>query len=576
MPLIRRFQELSQQLARRIFRGSHDTSGCARYRRVCFEPLERRDLLTGFIQFYPNSGFVTIQGDVGNDVSNVTYVNANQIEVTLTGVASEFFNVSDVNRILFLGEAGNDVFVNSTAIQCTAHGGVGHDRLTGGSNADLLTGGAGYDQLIGQAGDDRIDGGYGNDYINAGSQNDTVFAGAGDDFVTGGPGSDWLNGDDGADRIFGYYGNDRINGGSGDDFLSGQIGNDQIYGEAGADQLYGGDHNDRLIGGDDNDFVDGGNGDDMGSGGWGDDEVWGGAGHDRLFGYYGNDLLEGGVGDDLLRGQAGNDVLFGDVGVDQLFGGDGNDGLFGGGAASADILDGEVGADRLLVYGNDAIQGLTSEDAELVFVDVSAQWNDAEIRVMDAGFAQLHERTENTRLLQDSLGDQPLTFYQYSHLNGAAGVNALQWSSQTQCDFSGCHTEYTFHREIRILDWDENSSFYNDQFRQVLIHEIAHNWDGDWTIDDSWPVLHGMWSDFLAISDWRDTQPSNSSGYTQSLDGNWWYQSSSSFAENYGRTNPYEDFATVFESYFNPASGSVNSGLQPKLDLVDELLNRLM
>ena len=36
------------------------------------------------------------------------------------------------------------------------------------------------------------------------------------------------------------------------------------------------------------------------------------------------------------------------------------------------------------------------------------------------------------------------------------------------------------------------------------------------------------------------------SGYTESTDGDWWYQSSATFARNYGRTNPMEDFATYF------------------------------
>lgn len=40
----------------------------------------------------------------------------------------------------------------------------------------------------------------------------------------------------------------------------------------------------------------------------------------------------------------------------------------------------------------------------------------------------------------------------------------------------------------------------------------------------------------------------------------WIYASNANFAENYGRTNPSEDFATVFEAMFAEVAGTTYSG----------------
>ena len=80
--------------------------------------------------------------------------------------------------------------------------------------------------------------------------------------------------------------------------------------------------------------------------------------------------------------------------------------------------------------------------------------------------------------------------------------------------------------------------------------------------------LTGTWDSFLSLSGWTDSNP-GSSGYTSSNDGNWWYQTSASFAEDYGRSNPNEDMATVWEAYFD---GFNDSSLQSKLDVVSDVL----
>ena len=67
----------------------------------------------------------------------------------------------------------------------------------------------------------------------------------------------------------------------------------------------------------------------------------------------GNDDLDGTPGDDIINGLGGNDILdAGSGGVDTLNGGDGNDILFyGGGLTAADVNDGGIGTDTLVLQG---------------------------------------------------------------------------------------------------------------------------------------------------------------------------------------------------------------------------------
>src|SRR5262249_55060579 len=111
------------------------------------------------------------------------------------------FDATAVREIVFLGEDGNDVFVNQTAIGSRAYGGNGDDVLRGGSGNDFLDGGAGNDKLYGNAGDDELHGGLGNDDLYGGAGNDKLYGGLGNDGLFGGGGKDELHGGAGADRF---------------------------------------------------------------------------------------------------------------------------------------------------------------------------------------------------------------------------------------------------------------------------------------------------------------------------------------------------------------------------------------
>jgi hypothetical protein len=75
----------------------------------------------------------------------------------------QFFNPTQVSKIYFFGDTGNDAFTNNTAIPCEAYG-KGSDCFVGGSGNDILQGGTG---------PNFIEGGGGNDIFMAGKGDNT-------------------------------------------------------------------------------------------------------------------------------------------------------------------------------------------------------------------------------------------------------------------------------------------------------------------------------------------------------------------------------------------------------------------
>jgi hypothetical protein len=321
--------------------------------------------------------------------------------------------------------------------------------------------------------------------------------------------------------------------------------------------LEGGDGDDNLYAHNGNDTCRGGLGADLIRGGIGDDSIYGDAGDDRLYGENGNDLIRGGNGVDLLRG--GND----------------NDSLHGGDSDTGDTLYGDAGYDRFLRQGSDTVVDKAVEDAIIRFENATSTWTDREIEVIDEGLAMLVAQTANNALLRDSLDPQDLGFFKYADLEGAAAWNQLAIYEQQEWNYITGQWEttgYTYEREIRFADWDESSGWYNSQYALVAVHELGHNWDSAEELASISANASQLWGNFLAISDWRDVNPNSPEGFTQSLDGNHWFANSSSFAENYGRTNPREDFATIWEYFFNPdADPALATALQPKLSVLNGL-----
>jgi hypothetical protein len=355
-------------------------------------------------------------------------------------------------------------------------------------------------------------------------------------------------------EIYGGDENDTINGGPGVDVVYGGNGNDTVFGNDGDDWLLGETHTDFLFGGKGKDFLDGG---------WGTDDLSGG--ND-------DDVLHGGRDTDTLKGEGGHDRLYGDHGNDHLFGGSGDDGLWGG--DGVDGLTGNSGNDRFLALkdlntwtgkvSRDTIIDQMPQDAVVYFENGSGgretldgetvdygeeSWDEDEIERVDKAFHHLVRRTASNVLLKEQHGGD-LTFVR------------VGWISDES--IGGWNDDWG---RITLPD----TAFASDAILlSTVFHEIGHNWDNEGSI----------WEAFKGLSGW--IQPGwgqNLTGYVPSGDGQWWHRANATFARNYGKTNPMEDFATVFEAVMCDFAGvidgvSVNS-FSAKALLVNSMLDLL-
>jgi hypothetical protein len=289
-------------------------------------------------------------------------------------------------------------------------------------------------------------------------------------------------------------------------------------------------------------------------GGPDDDSLYGGDGSDSLFGGSGHDTLYGEAGNDSLDGEEDNDALYGGQGPDLLFGGSGNDGLFGG-IGWTDILTGGGGANRFLQFASEdtLVDHVDGVDARLGFTNAGGTWTDREIVQADSGLAFLHTRTNNTQLLILQSGDE-LTFRRVASL----GANVLADNNS-----SGL---------IRVADWCFTSGF---PVAETIVHEIGHNWETERGTE--------AWQQWQNLSGWQPHDNGGGStfppsGYLLSADKQWDYLTSAdnTFHRNYGKTNPLEDWSTMWEAYFRFRMGSLSAAdttrLQTKLDLIEQFM----
>ncbi len=338
-----------------------------------------------------------------------------------------------------------------------------------------------------------------------------------------------------------------IDGGSGDDEITGGSGSDTLLGNSGSDTILGGS---------------------------GADEINGGTYRDHLYGEGGNDTIKGGSGDDFINGGSGHDKLYGEGNRDGIYGGTGNDTMDGGSSADRFLIlrdhDGWFGP-----YSDDVIQNMSSSDVEVFFENFdqttvtlngnnsttfsAGTWTDQHVEWVDDALYVMVRRTGNNGLINDGM------------VLGRVGTN------QSGNGFTAYNSFGT--------SVFSNAAFNNqNNAMRIIFHEIGHNWDNE----------NPYWSDFQEISGWTqaiawwDTTP-----YTESIDfqwvtNQWWFKTSEddTFARNYGKTNPMEDFATVFAAYlmewgsnnteydflnYNWSTGDIDEKVELISDWLDEV-----
>lgn len=439
-------------------------------------------------------------------------------------IASRWGGMPGFDRFL-TGSAFDDIIVGGRGDD-RIFGGAGNDILKGGDGADTLLGEGGYDILVGGADDDVLEGGDGRDTLDGEGGNDTLRGGRGKDVLRGGDGDDLLEGGNGPDTLYGDAGNDTLRGdvandilygGSGDDILRGGSGSDTLYGDEGDDALFGGLGNDTLFGGDGDDSLAGRDGDDVLDGGNGDDQIGRYLKAGRWVDEPGNDSLYGGPGNDTLRGGSGNDGMFGGIGWN--------------------VIDDDAGADRILVLRRDGVRddilfpGV--EDAVIPFVDApildadatsyrAGAWSEADVIRVDAALRNLHAQLGNTRLLERSDGTS-MTF-------SAQGLPIVE-TGKAAWNSGGA---------ITIVDpaGHDDTGLVN-----LVYREVGHNWDD--------PRENRRAIGFRRLSGWVVSETSPGDTHQRHGDeGSWWYVRGTAFAVEYGKADPFEDYATVFAKYF--------------------------
>lgn len=488
--------------------------------RLGLQQLEAREVPAALLDL---SGNLTVTGTAGDDHMYLTNVGGS-LTVMLNGATDPIqrqyqapgglilttshssISAAAVRSIRMNGLAGNDnISASAAPVGVTIDGGDDSDFLSGSQFRDVI--------FTGEGSSNTVYGNGGNDGLYGGGGNDVLYGGLGDDVLFGSSGNDWMYGDAGQDSLFGGIGIDNLNGGDG---------NDQLHGER---------DNDTLRGGVGDDTLDGGAGDDTGYGDGGNDTLHGRSGNDFLYGGVGNDIVWGEDGNDLMYGEDGNDRLYGGAGNDNLFGNAGNDGLFGG--AGTNTQAGGDGADRFLTWngGTDTIASRQSIDAIVPFHNTPGDstyrpgvWTETDILRVDTALDNLQRHTGNTRLLKRAdMSDLPgffATGLAYSD-TGTGGWNVGGAIVIVNPAAHGDHGIYS-----------------------TVYHEIGHNWD------EAGENRHVP--AFRAQSGWVQSGSSPGVGFVASIDtgDNWWHLGTATFANIYGKFNPFEDYATTFESFF--------------------------
>jgi len=405
-----------------------------------YETLESRRVLAS-IFLNTSSGELFISGGDGND-QGALVASGDQVEASITGALSQTFDASEIARVFFIGEAGNDTLTNNTNIPSSFFGGTGDDTLTGGTNDDSINGGAGSDNLFGGDGNDQLIGSSGDDELRGGEGNDDIFGSSGINTIYGDAGDDVLFGGDQVDHIFGGDGIDQIYGLGGDDVLD--SGDGGIAGTAGIGQA------DLILGLGGNDTITGGNGLNVFWGGDGNDIITGGdSAENRLHGQAGNDILTGGDGFDFIRGLEGENTINGGAGGDFIIAGLGDENF-----------DGGAGNDTIRFTGNYSSYRINENTANVLTVrDLRDAFEQGD---NDTQSVETFEFADETRAAAISSTQQVVVRPIVVSNNNGGNTAAFFGDAETQAEIENLIDDIFAQANLDVV-W-ENTVAYNNTF----------------------------------------------------------------------------------------------------------------
>lgn len=117
-------------------------------------------------------------GTTGADIIHVRPGTRGAIELVRNGSRVASLDPNNVDRVVVLGLAGNDVLsAAGIGLAVEFDGGNGNDLLIGSKANDRLRGGNGNDVLLGLGGSDVMDGGAGTDLVLGGPGDDSIVGG---------------------------------------------------------------------------------------------------------------------------------------------------------------------------------------------------------------------------------------------------------------------------------------------------------------------------------------------------------------------------------------------------------------
>ena len=245
---------------------------------------------------------------------------------------------------------------------------------------------------------------------------------------------------------------------------------------------------------------------------------------------------------------------------------EGMDGISGGIGTEFDRLFGNAGPDRFLAEVTDQIMDASAEDAVLFYESDSANWVDAEIELMDSALEVMHHRVGSNLLLKDGITGSDLVFTKVASLPGTAfGSNEI------------VNDNGQLSRLIQFKEFDEEGLFDRADFLTSVFVQLGRNFDSSAELAQLQATE--TFDDWMLLSSWVESSAGDPGfGFELSNDGEWYYSSFAPFTfandDSDPEDNPFEDFATTWEYYFDRySSGSDPIGMGDKYDFFDDLFN---
>lgn len=191
----------------------------------------------------------------------------------------------------------------------------------------------------------------------------------------------------------------------------------------------------------------------------------------------------------------------------------------------------------------------------------------------------MHLRTENTRLLKDSIAVDPIVMIKQTTLpvSQRLGTNVLQvFTDQEYNPATGQYESVVrYERQITFADWNEFDTSLNDLHISEIPREFGHNWAGSEEISGVLSSMAATWNHFTELSSWQQERPDNVQFFSVSGDNNWWYRKTTDFADGLGNWNPSEDWGGAWELYFSANSAAEQEHVMNKIEVVDQLFEAL-